>query len=496
MSLKTRIEAYQRLNTANDASLEILSEITSDDRKTTASSTESLFTSITAMYKSITELENESSEYYQELPAREYFSVLEQKIKDLRKKTNSVLTKQNESDGRVVTNRSPTVRRAFQQLYIRELSSLRRSLEGEFDPDDVKIADLATPHDVIRYMHQVATSLFFDPRGNTFRERSGHYSFEQGGLSLALISATADIQAETYFKNNPLLRRFKEIAQTARFRGKSTEKDIFKGIISEEKLTLLFQLGCHMATLEANHRRDETYSFNFKYTDSLGYSSSIFRARVVEAVLKTDDIPVERKDRSVTSRVQGLSEQAAVELFEKLLRLSVSIKNIDTISASETEGRLKDTVEAYHAGVLDLSNYINRCKPERYHEWLEESEERYGRKITKREGMTDSISMRVLEKEEEQHLTWSWKDFIPEMRWRKLAIRTSFAAMLGFAALGIYDLAYHFVDWSGKKASVQDEPRREPTHYRATQTQKFEKERTTGMTKKKKKNELKRTEEK
>lgn len=495
MSHKTRIEAYQRLNTANDAGLEILTKITSDDPKTTAPSTESLFAQISIMYKSITELENESSEYYPEVPAGVYFSLLEQKIKDLGKKTNSILAKQNEGDGRAVTHRSPTVRRAFQQLYLGELSSLSRSLEGEFDPDDVNIADLATPHDLIRYMHQVATGLFFDPKGNTFSERSAHYSFEQGGLSLALISATADVQAETYFKNNPLLRQFKEIAQTARFRGKCTDIDIFKGIINDEKLTLLFQLGCHMATLETNRRQDDSYSFNFKYIDSLNYSSSIFRARVVEAVLKTYDIPVERKDRYVTSRVQGLSEQAAVELFEKLLRLSVSIKNIDTIPASETEGRLKDTIEAYHAGVLDLSNYINRCKPERYYEWLEQSEERYGRKITNQglEGKVDSSLEGKSEKEDERPLTWSWKDFIPEIRWRKLAIRTSFAAMLGFAPIGIYDLAYHIVDWSGSKASVKDEPQREAKLYRTTHTAKLEKGTTPTRTKN---NELKRLEEK
>ncbi len=500
MSIKTRIEAYDQLNTANDTGLELLSKITSDDANAMPQNIESLFTQINAMYKSIIELENRDSEYYQGLPARDYFSQLEQKIKDLKQKTKSLTAKSNDGDGRSVTTRSPSVRRAFQQLYARELSALSSSLEGDFDPDEVRISDLATPHDVIRYMHQVATSLFFDPKGNTFNEisdRSGNYYFEQGGLSLVLVSGTPDVKAEKYFNSNPLLRQFKEIAKATRFKGKLRDIDCFKGIIRDDKLTLLFQLGCHMATLEANRRQDETYAFHFKYTDSLNYSSSIFRARVVEAVLKTYDIPTLRKDRYVTSRVQGLPEQAAVELFEKLLRINVSIKDIDTIPTRVTEGRLRDTVEAYHAGVLNLSAYINSSKTGTYYEWLEKAQPGYDRKRKepkleeKVDAILGGISEKIVEGEQQQRnksknrrLEWSWKDFLPEMRWRKLATGTAFAAMVGFSAIGIYDLAYHIVDWCGSKASVKDEPYREPELYRTTDSQKVENETTTRMTKK------------
>jgi len=356
VAFNTRIQALNNLNEHNDQALERLAQIQSG-RLIEANDIGQLFESITGMGYSLSKLLLEQSPHYHGLPAKQYHQSLADRMKGIKDQAL------NKSAGMLQRSRalSPHVLFKLVSATSNKLAVLDSRLEGSFSADDVTLDDLTTPHDLIRYMHQVGTELFFDPDSSkwSFEGADNYRQRENDKMKLHLVSCT-DTSADEYFKSNPFLHCLDQIVSKKKFNDKRAVDDQFYILVDDVRVSIQMPLGCHFASIKIKKEREE-YNVHFKFTNTTIYSTSKFRADLTEGILKNLRYEVSRSGGQshvfdVTKTYANTEE--AVQQFEWLVRLAVALKDVDTLEPKEVDPRLQDTIQAFMAGVINLRAYL------------------------------------------------------------------------------------------------------------------------------------------
>lgn len=381
MSLEDHIKAYKGFLAANETALQHVAMIARAPQ-ISLQDIDALFKPIDDMVTDISSMNTvPSSPFYEESIRKDYLNFLCLTIDTIKELTKSRLC--FAVSEREKTTISPAVREELLRYTQRWVASLNPKLEGEFAAGTVKVDELQTPHDCIRYMHRVGTELFYDPNGVQWGmyDSPGLFVRENGGFKLTLISL--GMPPEQYFETNPFLQRLHEIMETKKFTSKKRETETIRCLGGTGVVSFQLPLGCHSATLQVKEEKDH-YRMSFKFTDTTNNSTSKFRSDVTEQILQSLGYTVARDNN-----VQWIHEcfdslDACMNNFEELLRLSVSLYDLDVLNKDKVAFRENDVIAAYHAGVINLTRYVCEWKKGTYVECAEACHSYRGHESTKK----------------------------------------------------------------------------------------------------------------
>lgn len=358
MSLTKKIEAFKELNEQNDLALERLVLCSSAVQHFTAPNITEIFESIRAMKKDLVTLGTPSSSFYHNDTPSNYFLKLEGRITKVEKESlqrGSIGTLRDISAYAL----SPAVRSQIINSTGKALLFLNQKLEGSFLPQDVTLRDLHTPHDLIRYMHGVGTEFFFNPEGAKWEHSDEYFSTSYNGKNMTLrLKSVTEKSANQQLEENIFLRRFMEAVNADRFSTKRGYENFYALVGDNDSLSMQMMLGCHYATLKTQ-RDERSYRFTFTFTDTAGYNSSNFRTNITENILRSLGYSVKRTDNKITAEEDFSSDKEAADNFEKIIRLAVSLRDVDTLDTSKINGREDDVVAAFNVGVINLYAYLS-----------------------------------------------------------------------------------------------------------------------------------------
>ncbi len=379
-NLEERVRNYEKLLQANETALERLGQLT-HAQQIAAQEIDALFAPIHAMEACLVKIYTTSFPFDEGRNKESYFNHLAGRLTKVKEETKQRLRFAVFDKERTAI--SPAIREEILQCAPRWVAQLQQKLEGEFAAEDAKIDDLQTPHDFIRYMHRIGTELFYDPNGEQWAGITNLINVckkEGGGFELYLASMTGS--AYEYFQNNPFLERFHEIMKTEKFASKYWSNVRIRALAGERVLSFQLPLGCHYATLQLKEEKGQ-YHMAFKFTDTTTCRTSGFRSNVTEKLLQSLGYTVSRNKNVMWFNERFDSLDAATNNFEEIIRLSVSLHDVDVMRESDVIFRENDVVAAYHAGVINLAKYISQSPRGTYVEFAKACHSYRGPEIIK-----------------------------------------------------------------------------------------------------------------
>jgi hypothetical protein len=349
--IETLVSSFKELNKQNDDALAVLAKIAVEGNAE-ENACSLVNSAINGMMAAVHDLIPQSFDYYKKKSS--YLASLDKRIEDIFDQKHLRL---NMDLLRTIKGTSPSVRKNIVKKTLEGLTKLNRNLEGDFDLASFSISDLATPHDVIRYLHRLGTFFLFDPNGDSWRYSNACYEWHGGGMQIKVIDALGN--GEQYAETNPFIKRFREIGNSGKFTSKKRKTNEFYALALDESLSMQMPLGCHYATLKID-RSKEGYTLSFKYTDTTGYSSSESRSEFAKLALTSIVMNTKREGNIISGRATIASQQDALDLYEMILRFAVSLQDVDCLD-SFNKDRLQEAVDAFNAGVVNMYDYLSEA---------------------------------------------------------------------------------------------------------------------------------------
>ena len=352
------IDQYRRLLAANDSAKMTLGNIAAGIETDTAIST--LGENLRVMLRAVEHLLPQESPYYRTQSVCTYYDRLTTKVNAVLKSNTTSLVSFIPA-GRGTTWLSPAVRRELLGDTWRRMTQLNPKLETEFAPNDVTIDDICTPHDAVRYLHRVSTDMLFDPSGQTWQIDYGNagYQCNSGGLVFALFTLGSE-PAQKLVNKNPFTKRTIDIATSGKMVKKPNQADGVYALEHDGVMTVQLQLGCHYAAMRV--KTGDEPSIEFRYTDTETYATSAFRTEVSTRTLKRLGFTTACKKNIVSVQDDFASVDDATDAYEKLLRFSLSLKDLDTVDPkSLVIDREDDVADAFFAGIMRLKDYVRKA---------------------------------------------------------------------------------------------------------------------------------------
>lgn len=356
MTLVDMIEGYERLSRHNDLALEMLTDCRGVPEALALDDLEGHLSSMAAII--VQDLFVAESPYAYSFKAAEYGTRLLRKMNEiflgLRRSIESARISCMARSGI-----SPNVGMRLMDTRRDLIMGLNPKLAGSFSPVEVGIDDLRTPHDYLRFLHAVATEMLFDPGrdwGDAIAKGDNAYAFSSGGLEMHLLTI-GGVRAEELARRDPFLARFHEIAESDRFTSKGRYCDAFHIFGRQDMLSIQMPLGCHYATFRIRSI-GRGYDLQFSFVDTITYKNSRFRTDCTDLILRCLGHYVDRKENVLHVHTAYDSVDDSVNAFEALLRLSVSLFDLDMTDPEHTQGQEREVVDAFFHGVLNLAAYV------------------------------------------------------------------------------------------------------------------------------------------
>lgn len=360
MSIESKVNRLMRLNRANDDALRIIGDLCSICLSQDGA-VDSLFHEIRIMGNCLADLFVENSPYARQHKREEYLRKLRRRIDHVESKLRRYLDL-DFGDSINLLQISPAIRDTIGRKMQDAVARINPCLEGRFSPDDAKFMSLVTAHDLVRYMHTVAIEMTFNPDTSNWELKKGEgvSVFYDGGLQYYLLAPFVS-QVDEFEQKYPYLQRFREIGRSCRFLPKYKDVDQFYILGTEDRLSLQMPLGYHLANMVVSNPRDSgsPYVIDFKFVDTTGYRASEFRSAVTHGILHCYGYDVRRRKNVITVHHESLSLEESLDCYENLLRLGVSLKDLDLVTLVRRRDRFADTIDAYFHGVLNLACYLN-----------------------------------------------------------------------------------------------------------------------------------------
>jgi len=252
---------------------------------------------------------------------------------------------------------SPKVLERISAATVKPFSELNSQLEGDFDPTKVRLDEINTPHDLIRYLHRMGNYFIFQSDNSPWH---GQWGFLYKGEGISVKGLTLDESFDGDLEKDPFLNRLKEICDSGRFRSKLSELNTFQYIYDKGLLAMQMNLGEHYANMQIESKNGG-HGISLKYVDSdpSQYDASWFRTKVASKILEKLGLAIDINHNIVNARIRHDNLEDALETYEWLLRFGVATRDVDCLgSMSKVSGRLDDTVDAFFSGVINLYEYI------------------------------------------------------------------------------------------------------------------------------------------
>ncbi len=374
--ISTLYKAYTELESKNASALEELAHLNGGSDLPRHFYT--LFDHVKAMANSVRTLLIENSPHYQGMNLGRYSTALEKKIDSVYGEYQQrPLFRTVFETGRSL---SPSVRDQVMRSTFSDAVALTPCLNGSF-PDGVSLDVLQTPHDLIRYLHQVGVDLFFDLNRENIGWQNLKNSFSYGKKSLIVTGMYVGEKAgESVLSENIFIKRLQSLSLTEKLKPKPVDVDYLYVLVSDDRVSIQAPLGCHFASLKIKYT-DEGYDFNFFFRNTRTYKSSAFRDDLTDAVLRRlgYDVTVDAGKHTAT-RSLPKQQRAAANHLESLVRFMVSLRDIDLCESERVKGRVQDTTKAFFAGVINLCDYLNKNPSGTYVQYAQSKGTYLGRK--------------------------------------------------------------------------------------------------------------------
>jgi hypothetical protein len=256
----------------------------------------------------------------------------------------------------------PAIKTEVRSRIAEKLNEHNSKLDGEFDLRKVKIKAVRTPHDLIRYSHRLANLVFFDPDAAKWETGLAPYQKERDHLSFYFVSG-GSTPAKEIVRDDAFLSRLVKIINSGKFRHSNNDDIIsFKALEYGGNLSMQLDLGYHYASLTIEREGtgdDKRTKISLGYVDTDCETSSEFRADLAHNILKRLGLNIKRKDNALRASGVYKDEREALDVYEMILRFSVSVRDVDLLDKGIVEGRLEEACNAFFSGVLDINNYFN-----------------------------------------------------------------------------------------------------------------------------------------
>ncbi len=346
-TISTLYKAYTELEDKNASALEELAHLnTGSDLP---HHFYALFNRLRGMANSVRTLLTAKSPHYQGMDSGDYSTALEKKIDSVYGDYHRrPLFRTAFETGRSL---SPSVRDEVMRSTFSDAVALNPCLNGSFSDGGVSLDDLQTPHDLIRYLHQVGVDLFFDLNREDINWHDLKNGFSYGMKSLRVAGMyVGEKGGESVLSEDPFIKRLKLLSLSEKLKPKFAGVDNLYVLVSDDRLSIQSPLGAHFASLKIKYT-DESYDFTFFFRNTRTYKSSAFRDVLTDAVLRRlgYDVTVDAGKHTATCSIEK-RERAAANRLELLVRFMVSLRDVDLCETERVKNREKDTVNAFFCG--------------------------------------------------------------------------------------------------------------------------------------------------
>lgn len=354
-TISTLYNAYTELENKNASALEELAHL--NEGSDLPRHFYTLFDHVKAMANSVRTLLTPKSPHYQGSDSDRYSMALEKKIDSIYSDyQRRPLFRTVFETGRSL---SPSVRDQVMRSTFSDAVALNPCLNGSFSDGGVSLDDLQTPHDLIRYLHQVGVDLFFDLNREDIHWHDLKNGFSYGKKSLSVTGMYVGARGgESVLSEDLFIKRLQSLSLREKLKPKKADVDRLYVLVSDDRLSIQAPLGAHFASLKIKYT-DDSYDFTFFFRNTRTYKSSAFRDLVTDAVLRRlgYDVLVDAGKHTATRSIPK-QQRAAANHLESLVRFMVSLNDVDLCESDRVKNRVQDTTKAFFAGVINLYDYL------------------------------------------------------------------------------------------------------------------------------------------